>query len=165
MEQNQTQRAWYDSDHPAGRPLREGTGNVSLEATSRAEVAGVIVVNAVGQILVGFSTKRHVWDIPQGAVDYEETPIVAAIRELKEETGLEVGACDLERVAHFAHRTPEFVHAFENYIFFLKSPSLAGVRNMEPEKCKELKWFAPCQLPYPRGLSLRVALAIMGKTP
>jgi 8-oxo-dGTP diphosphatase len=51
----------------------------------------VIVENDEGQVLlIRRKNPPHGWAIPGGFVDYGETLETAAIRELKEETGLEV---------------------------------------------------------------------------
>jgi 8-oxo-dGTP pyrophosphatase MutT (NUDIX family) len=53
---------------------------------------GVIVRRAPGELLLGHATGRHLWDIPKGVREADETSIDAALRELKEETGLVIGA-------------------------------------------------------------------------
>lgn len=48
--------------------------------------AGGIVENEVGELLVFF--RRGSWDLPKGKIDPGETPEMAAVREVQEETGL-----------------------------------------------------------------------------
>ncbi len=50
------------------------------------EAAGGLIFNENNEILVMF--RRGSWDLPKGKIDYGETPESAAIREVKEETGL-----------------------------------------------------------------------------
>ncbi|MCS6930226.1 MAG: NUDIX domain-containing protein [Saprospiraceae bacterium] len=50
------------------------------------EAAGGLVTNAKGQLLVLF--RRGRWDLPKGKIDPGETPEQAALREVREETGL-----------------------------------------------------------------------------
>jgi 8-oxo-dGTP pyrophosphatase MutT (NUDIX family) len=50
------------------------------------EAAGGVVKNNNEEILVIFRKKR--WDLPKGKLDYGETPESAALREIREETGV-----------------------------------------------------------------------------
>lgn len=51
---------------------------------------GVMLVNAEGAAFVGQRLDSDVpaWQMPQGGIDKGETPAVAALRELEEETGV-----------------------------------------------------------------------------
>ncbi len=51
------------------------------------EAAGGVVKNECGEHL--FILRRGKWDLPKGKIDYDESPAEAAIREVKEECGLE----------------------------------------------------------------------------
>lgn len=50
------------------------------------EAAGGVVKNNSDKVLVIF--RRGAWDLPKGKIDEGETPEIAAIREVNEETGL-----------------------------------------------------------------------------
>ena len=52
------------------------------------EAGGGIVANEKGEILTMF--RRNSWDLPKGKIDKGETKEAAAIREVQEETGLDV---------------------------------------------------------------------------
>jgi mutator protein MutT len=52
------------------------------------EAAGGVVYNEKGEVLLIYRLKT--WDLPKGKIDKGETPEVAAVREIQEETGLEV---------------------------------------------------------------------------
>jgi 8-oxo-dGTP diphosphatase len=72
----------------------------------RVEGANVLATDAEGRILVVRPTYAREWMLPGGRVERGETPHAAAIREAREETGLEVA---LERLllvdARHAHNT------------------------------------------------------------
>jgi putative (di)nucleoside polyphosphate hydrolase len=52
--------------------------------------AGVMLRNAEGLVFVGqrMDSTEDAWQMPQGGIDDGETPEVAALRELEEETGV-----------------------------------------------------------------------------
>jgi 8-oxo-dGTP pyrophosphatase MutT (NUDIX family) len=52
------------------------------------EAAGGVVFNEKGEVLLIFRLKT--WDLPKGKIEKGETPKVAAVREIQEETGLNV---------------------------------------------------------------------------
>ncbi len=51
---------------------------------------GVIVRRAPGELLLCHATGRNYWDIPKGVRDDGETSLAAALRELREESGIEL---------------------------------------------------------------------------
>ena len=57
--------------------------------------AGGCVFNDKGEVLLQKRADSNKWGFPGGAVELGETPQMAAIREVKEETGLDVEVGDL----------------------------------------------------------------------
>lgn len=49
---------------------------------------GIIIVNNDGKLFWGRRIGQDAWQFPQGGIAYAESPEQAAIRELREETGL-----------------------------------------------------------------------------
>lgn len=51
---------------------------------------GIMLLNATGALFVAhrIDIKGDAWQLPQGGIDGAETPLEAAYRELKEETGI-----------------------------------------------------------------------------
>jgi len=56
---------------------------------------GVIVTNGA-HILLGHAARSRFWDIPKGVAEGAEEPLLAAVRELREETGLVVDPMTLQ---------------------------------------------------------------------
>ncbi len=55
--------------------------------------AGLLVVDDSGRVLLvrrAWEPMRDYWSLPAGFVDFDETPAEAAVRECREETGLEM---------------------------------------------------------------------------
>jgi ADP-ribose pyrophosphatase YjhB (NUDIX family) len=69
--------------------LDENPGEVFeqfLEKCKLIEAAGGLVKNAKGELLMIFRNDK--WDLPKGKLEKNETPEVAAIREVEEECGI-----------------------------------------------------------------------------
>lgn len=57
------------------------------------KVAAGVIAERNGQVLLvrrRMAPRRGLWTLPGGFVDYQEAPVDAAVRECREETGLEV---------------------------------------------------------------------------
>lgn len=84
------------------------------------------------------------WSIISGKIDGGEEVISAAIREAKEEAGVEIEPSEI-KVIGIIHRKNDNSEWID---FFLKVHSWKGkVVNAEPNKCEELKWFNVYELP------------------
>lgn len=60
--------------------------------------AGLLLTDEAQRVLLvrrAMIPMQGCWSLPAGFVDYDETPIEAAVRECHEETGLEVEVCGL----------------------------------------------------------------------
>ena len=75
----------------------------------RVEGANVLLTDADGRILVVRPTYTREWMIPGGRVERGETPHAAAIRETREETGLEVALDGLVLVDARKARDTSFI--------------------------------------------------------
>jgi putative (di)nucleoside polyphosphate hydrolase len=65
---------------------------------------GVLILSASAELLLCHATGARHWDIPKGIADEGESSVAAAVREAREECGLELDARDLHPVGHFAYR-------------------------------------------------------------
>ena len=84
-----------------------------------------------------------IYSVIAGHVDGGEELKAAMTREAREEAGIEISSTDL-RVVGVTHRSAD-----REYIdFFLEASKWSGdVKNMEPDKCDDLRWFPVDSLP------------------
>lgn len=73
---------------------------------------GTLIVNGSGELLLCHVTGTAKWDIPKGMQDPGETPIQAAMRELREEAGLEFDEGMFEDLGCFDYRKDKRLHLF-----------------------------------------------------
>ncbi len=110
---------------------------------------GVIIFNSKKEILLmkrGKNAKNQAgwWSKPGGTVEYGEKVVMAMEREVKEETGLDINIWGLlPHVDDIMKKDCQHWVAF-NYLANIKK---GEVKNLEPHKCDELKWFAVNKIP------------------
>jgi 8-oxo-dGTP pyrophosphatase MutT (NUDIX family) len=73
---------------------------------------GVVMLNEHGNVLLCHATETNHWDIPKGQPDPGETPLDAALRETREETGIELDAQEVIELGVFAYRSDKDLHLF-----------------------------------------------------
>lgn len=84
----------------------------------------------------GFNDDK--WSIPAGRLEEGESITEAAIREVKEEVGLLVDKSNLGIPLIMHHKD---MRGERIYVFFRANKWSGEVKNMEPDKCGEVKWF------------------------
>jgi 8-oxo-dGTP diphosphatase len=84
------------------------------------------------------------YSVVAGHIDGGESVTAAMIREAKEEAGIDINAEDLETMCVMHRKAPDR----EIIDYFIKIEKWKNeIQNLEPEKCKELKFFDPCNIP------------------
>lgn len=84
------------------------------------------------------------WSVVAGRMDGNEEVIAAAIREAKEEAGVDIEPSEI-KVVGVMHRKNTSSEWFD---FYLLVNSWKGeITNVEPHKCEELRWFHVKELP------------------
>ena len=73
---------------------------------------GVIARRTHGELLLCHATGRDYWDIPKGLRDTGESSVAAALRELREETGLVVAEDRLHGLGVHQYLARKDLHVF-----------------------------------------------------
>ena len=125
---------------------------------------GVMVKNKNGEILLGLRRSPHgqgTWSFPGGHLEFGETMAQAAIRETKEETGLEVSELELVSLADEMGSLDKGKHYVN--VGFLAQLVSGEPMITEPEKWEKWEWFDINNLPEPifegTGLMIKRYLA------
>jgi 8-oxo-dGTP pyrophosphatase MutT (NUDIX family) len=73
---------------------------------------GIVVLHDGGEILLCHVTGQDHWDLPKGGRALGESPLRAALRETREETGLAFAPADLLELGRVAYRPRKDLHLF-----------------------------------------------------
>ncbi len=110
------------------------------------EAAGGFIKNEFGEYL--FIYRREKWDLPKGKLEEGETPSVAALREVSEETGL-------QKVTEKNYRCSTW-HTYElhgeqilkqTYWYNMEGEKQQKSTPQLEEEITELQWIAPDNFP------------------
>jgi 8-oxo-dGTP diphosphatase len=123
-----------------GRLPRGVRRRVAMTVAPSWMVGALAVLERDGRVLLVRPVYRRVWALPGGVVSRGETPGEAVVREVREETGLEVrvvgpGAC----VVDAGPRRVDFAFRVEQ--------TAAGEPKADPSEIAEVGWFAWDDLP------------------
>jgi ADP-ribose pyrophosphatase YjhB (NUDIX family) len=121
---------------------------------------GVMLVNPEGQVLIGKREGSHApyFSIPGGYLEPGESFETAAIREVKEETGLDIVNPAVLCVTNNLHTyREEGLHVIS--VCLLAKEFSGTLTVMEPEKCSGWQWCDPSALPEPHFEASRIAIA------
>jgi len=126
------------------RRLRKRVGTELLLVPS----AAVLVRDERGRVLLVRHVELGTWSLPGGAIEPDEPPQVAAVREAYEETGLLVESGKLLGV----YGGPEFRITYPNgdrvaYVpAVFEGRAVGGVERPDGIETSEVRWFQPAEL-------------------
>lgn len=115
---------------------------------------GVIVFQGE-KVLLGKRKNAHgenTWGFPGGHLEFQEEPEACAIRETREEAGIEIA-----EVTRGPWSNDIFSPSDKHYItlFMLAKHKYGVPRILEPQKCSAWKWFTWNKLPDPLFLPIK----------
>ncbi len=117
------------------------------------EAAGGLVFNEDGNVLMIY--RRGNWDFPKGKIDPGESPEEAALREVREETGLqhlkitrkqEFPDLEQEGTLHLYRENGKYLIKLTHW-FEMKGSKEDALQPEEREGIEKVKWIDPCFLP------------------
>lgn len=73
---------------------------------------GVVLLNDQGELLLCHVTGHDHWDLPKGGITPDESPLQAALRETREETGLCLEAAAMLDLGVLPYRERKQLHLF-----------------------------------------------------
>lgn len=77
---------------------------------------GIVILNDEAELLLCHVTGQDHWDLPKGGIAPGETPLAAALRETREETGLGLDAAALLDLGRLQYRPRKDLHLFATLI-------------------------------------------------
>jgi 8-oxo-dGTP diphosphatase len=113
-----------------------------------------IIVPRKGSVLLGKRKNSHgegAWQFPGGHLEYGESIVACAQRELFEETGLSIVDFSLG-----PYTNDIFEKEGKHYVtlFVMAHRTIGEVEVKEPDKCECWQWFPWSNLPRPRFLPI-----------
>jgi ADP-ribose pyrophosphatase YjhB (NUDIX family) len=132
------------------------------EANSLVPAVNVVVENDQGEILMIRRTDNGNWALPGGAIDLGESVTQAAIRETKEETGVDVEITGLVGIysdpKHVIHYTSN--NEVRQEFSILLIGRFLGGRSEPSEESSAVRWFDSSHiatLAMDRSMKLRIS--------
>lgn len=110
---------------------------------------GALLVNQCGEVFMArrgpqAKNERGFWEFPGGSVEFGEPLAEALQREMMEEFGIQIEVGELLDVAD--HILPEEGQHWVSPTYLCRIVS-GEPRILEPEKCSQIGWFAPHDVP------------------
>ena len=139
---------------PAGEHLRELRALVGPRPLF-APGANVLLRGEAGRVLLLRSADTGLWTLPGGSLELGESFEQAARRELREETGLEVG--ELRPLELFIGPAYRFTYphgdVVDNVSQLFEAEYRGETLSLQAGEVTGAAWFAPCELPEDTELS------------
>src|SRR5919199_6095817 len=105
-------------------------------------VVASVIVMCGSQVLLIQGERYGTWSLPGGLVERGETVVQAAMREAREETGLEVQCTRLVGVYSRPHWRDDGYH-----VIVLAAEPVGGVLQPDADETVDVRYFDPATLP------------------
>lgn len=104
-----------------------------------------VIVYKEDKILLGKRKNAHgegKWGFPGGHLEFQEDPHDCAVREVKEETGVEISDVEFLTITNDIFTDKHYVTLFMKCKWIANNPL-----PLEADKCEVWEWFHPDQFP------------------
>jgi mutator protein MutT len=105
--------------------------------------AGGIVFNKEGQVLLTQNSSNHYWGFPKGHIEKGQTSKEAAIREVREEGGVEAEIVTKVGDSKYIYTHPETKEKIFKVVTFYLMNYLSGEPDVHDWEVTESRWFDP----------------------
>ena len=109
--------------------------------------AGGCIFNDQGKVLLQRRGDSHKWGFPGGAIEPGETPEITAVREAKEETGLDVSVVRLIGVYTDSDITYPNGDRAQSIVIAYELQKIGGKHFCDQDETLELKYFSRKEKP------------------
>ena len=127
---------------------------------SVTSAVGAVVTDPAGRVLLRQQRQGHrLWGLPGGRVRPGESPVEAAIRDVRQETGMEAEIVDLVGIYQLTGDTgDESLPDVVTHVFRGRCDHGEAALNA-PDRIARLSWHDPSHLPHPMTATARTAIA------
>jgi 8-oxo-dGTP diphosphatase len=128
--------------------------------SSLTSAVGAVVTDPAGRVLLCQQSQGHqLWCLPGGKIRSGESPVAAAVRDVREETGMETEIIDLVGIYQLTGNTcGEDLPDVLMYVF--RGTAAGGEATVNaPGRIRRLSWHDPDDLPAPVTPTTREAIA------
>lgn len=152
--------------HAVGGEVLAGIGGLHGHLGTQRMGSAVLFTDPAGRVLLVEPTYKDYWEIPGGAVDSDESPYDAAVRELKEELGLPVPPGRLLVVDWVPPRSGRTEGVMFVYDGGELSPAHATEIHLPPQELRGWAWCTPAEVRQRMTelLARRVQAAVQART-
>lgn len=127
--------------------------------SSLTSAVGAVVTDAAGRVLLCQQSQGHrLWGLPGGKIRTGESPVAAAIRDIREETGMETDIVDLVGIYQLTgDGCGEGLPDLLMHVFRGRCDRGEATVNA-PGRIRRLSWHDPTDLPAPMTATTRAAI-------
>ena len=128
--------------------------------SSLTSAVAAVVTDPAGRVLLCQQSQGHrLWALPGGRIRLGESPVHAAVRDIREETGMETDIVDLIGIYQLTGDTcGEDLPDVLMHVFRGTAPAGEATVNAPGRICR-LSWHDPDALPTPMTATTRTAIA------
>lgn len=120
------------------------TSNAKVETLDQVSAGGVAFRwhDSEPQIAIVSTKPKLRWQLPKGIVDPGETPEITAVREVREEAGIETNLLDLIEIIEYWYRSTKYGKSvrFHKFVHFYLLEYVSGDISNNDHEVEEAKW-------------------------